>query len=106
MNIKRFIAVGLILSVIAMSCQDESLYPLPYDDRGTGSYLRVYKIVSNVWDLDDLANSGFEAIYESVDANAGADLTSVEFWATHRSASSGRALRPRARSARSGSARG
>lgn len=73
-----------------MSCVDESLFPLPYNDRGTGSYLRVYKIVSNVWDLDDLANSGFEAIYESVDKAYGADLTSIEFYATHRSGATGR----------------
>ena len=89
MNIKRFIAVGLILSVIVMSCRDESLYPLPYDSRETGSYLRVYQIVSNVWDFDDLANSGFEAVYESVDKNGGADLTKVEFFATHRSGATG-----------------
>src|SRR5687767_13724310 len=90
-NIKKYWVVSMLVVIgIAMSCQpDESLYPLPYDDRGTGSYLRVYQIVSNVWDLDDLANSGFEAIYESVDKNGGADLTSAEFYATHRSGATG-----------------
>lgn len=91
MNIKKYLAAGAFASAaIVMSCQpDESLYPLPYDDRGTGSYLRVYNITSNVWDLDDLTNSGFEAIYESVDRNFGADLTSIEFYATHRSGATG-----------------
>src|SRR5687768_8633528 len=86
-NIKKYWVVSMLIVIaIAMSCQpDESLYPLPYDNRETGSYLRVYKIVSNVWDLDDLANSGFEAIYESVDKNGGSDLVSIEFYATHRS---------------------
>jgi hypothetical protein len=87
MNIKKHIAaLMLIAAVVAMSCRDESLYPLPYDNRDTGSYLRVYKITSNVWDVNDLANSGFEAIYESVDKNGGADLSKIEFYATHRSA--------------------
>jgi hypothetical protein len=90
-NIKRYWLIGFFfINAIAISCVDESLYPLPYDDRETGSYLRVYQIVSNVWDLDDLANSGFEAIYESVDENGGADLVSAEFYATHRSGATGR----------------
>ena len=75
---------------LAMSCSpDPALYPLPYDDRATGSYLRVYRINSNTWDLDDMAGSGFEAIYESVDKNLGADLVDIKFFATHRSGSTG-----------------
>lgn len=90
MNIKKYIAVCAVLAgVTVMSCRDESLYPLPYDNRETGSYLRVYKIISNTWDLDDLANSGFEAIYESVDKNFGADLDKIEVYATFRSGASG-----------------
>lgn len=76
---------------VAVSCSpDPALYPLPYDDRATGSYLRVYQIRSNVWELTDLNNSSFTAIYESVDKNFGADLTKIEFYATHRSGSTGR----------------
>jgi hypothetical protein len=83
---KYWVAGSLLLTAIGISCQpDESLYPLPYDDRATGSYLRGYQIVSNVWDLDDMTNSGFDAIYESVDRNGGSDLDRVEFYVTHRS---------------------
>jgi hypothetical protein len=90
MKIKKYIALCILLAgVIVMSCRDESLYPLPYDNRETASYLRVYQIVSNVWDINDLANSGFEAIYESVDKHYGADLTKVEFYATHKSGATG-----------------
>jgi hypothetical protein len=71
----------------ALGCvPDEGSYPLPYDDRETASYLRVISVSSFVWDLDDVANSGFEAVYESVDRNFGADLDRVEFYATYRSA--------------------
>jgi hypothetical protein len=85
-NFKKYISILVLLAgVIVMSCRDESLYPLPYDDRETGSFLRVYDLKSNVWDFNDLANSGFEAIYESVDRNFGKDLTKIEFYATHRS---------------------
>lgn len=76
---------------VAVSCSpDPSLYPLPYDDRATGSYLRVYQIRSNVWELSDLNNSSFTAIYESVDRNFGADLAKIDFYATHRSGTTGR----------------
>ncbi len=91
MKIKKYI-LGTVLAVaVAVSCSpDESLYPLPYDNRATGSYLRAYRIVSNTFDLDDITNSGFEAIFESVDRNLGADLAEIQFYATHRSGSTGR----------------
>ncbi len=72
-----------------MACRDESLYPLPYDDRTSGHYLRIYKQTSAVLDFDDLANSAFEVVFESVDENGGADLQEVEFYATHRSGATG-----------------
>lgn len=91
MKIKKYIMGAAMALVVAISCSpDPKLYPLPYDDRATGSYLRVYQIVSNTWDLDDLANSGFTAIYESVDKAYGADLAKIEFYATHRSGATGR----------------
>lgn len=91
MNIKRYLAMGILLAGgIVMSCEpNEELFPLPYDNRETGSYLRVWKITSNVWDLNNLSNSAFEAVYESVDKNFGADLDRVEFFATHRSGATG-----------------
>lgn len=84
----RYIAiVTLTLVGLVTGCEpNEDLYPLPYDNRESGSFLRVIKINSFVWDLNDLANSGFEAVYESVDKNGGADFDRVEFFATYRSA--------------------
>jgi hypothetical protein len=81
----------IFLSVASVfSCEpDSDKFPLPYDDRQSSSYLRVYKITSNVWDLDNLNASGFEAIYESVDKNFGADLDKAEFFATYRSGATG-----------------
>jgi len=90
MKIKTYIVGATMALVAAASCSpDPSLYPLPYDDRATGSYLRVYQIVSNTWDIDDLPNSGFTAVYESVDKSYGADLDKIEFYATHRSGATG-----------------
>lgn len=91
MNIKKYFAIGVLaIGAFVMSCEpNEDLFPLPYDDRATGSYLRVIKINSFVWDITDatsFANSGFEAVYESVDRNFGADLDRVEWYATYRSA--------------------
>lgn len=87
MKINRYLYIVLSVLALAIGCvPDEESYPLPYDDRETGSYLRVIGITSFVWDLNDLANSGFEAVYESVDKNFGADFDKVEFYATYRSA--------------------
>lgn len=90
MKIKKYLLGAAMAVVLAIGCSpDPNLYPLPYDSRETGSYLRVYQIVSNTWDLDDLANSGFTAIYESVDKAYGANLAKIEFYATYRKASTG-----------------
>lgn len=90
MKIKKYLAGAVMAVAVAVSCSpDPALYPLPYDDRATGSYLRVYKINSNIWDLDDIANSAFTAIYESVDKNFGSDLKEIRFYATHRSGATG-----------------
>lgn len=91
MKIKKYLAGVVVAVMLGVSCSpDPALYPLPYDDRETGSYLRVYQIKSNVWELSDLNNSSFEAIYESVDKSFGADLAKIEFYATHRNGSTGR----------------
>jgi hypothetical protein len=87
MNLKKYIwGVVLLAAVVMMACRDESLYPLPYDDRTSGHYLRIYKSTSNVLDFDDLGNSAAEYVFESVDEEKGALLDEVEFYATHRSA--------------------
>lgn len=84
MSFKRYIVVLMSAVAIVMACRDESLYPLPYDNRTTGHYLRIYNISSNIWNREDLANSAFEAVYESVDAQKGDFLESVTFYATFR----------------------
>lgn len=79
--------VTLILAIViasTLSCTDESLYPLPYNDRTTGAYLRIYKQTSNVLDLNNLAASAFEAIFEPVDENNGNDLERIDFFVSHR----------------------
>lgn len=79
--------VTLILAIVVastLSCTDESLYPLPYNDRTTGAYLRIYKQTSNVFDLNNLAESAFEAIFEPVDENKGNDLERIDFFVSHR----------------------
>jgi hypothetical protein len=91
MKIKKYVVGAVMAVAVAVSCSpDPSLYPLPYDDRATGSYLRAYQIRSNVWELTNLTGSSFTAIYESVDKNFGADLDKIEFYATHRGAATGR----------------
>lgn len=87
MKINRYISIIAISLILITACeQNDELFPLPYDNRDSGSFLRVVKVNSFVWDLDDFANSGFEAVYESVDANFGADFDRAEFFATYRSA--------------------
>lgn len=91
MNKNTFYTFSIfIAAALVFSCEpNKDDFPLPFEDRETGSFLRVYKITSNVWDFDNLAGSGFEAIYESVDKNAGANLDRIEFYATHRSGATG-----------------
>ncbi|MBL7872006.1 MAG: hypothetical protein JNM78_10370 [Cyclobacteriaceae bacterium] len=84
-----YLFVTFLVGAFTACEPNKDLFPLPYDNRETGSYLRVYKITSNVWDINDLTGSGFEAIYESVDRNFGADLVRVDFFATHRSGATG-----------------
>lgn len=76
--------IALVFLGLGMSCTDESLYPLPYNDRTTGAYLRIYNQTSTVFDLNDLTNSAFEAVFEPVDENNGDDLASIEFFVSHR----------------------
>lgn len=85
MNKSRYISlflIGLVGAVI--SCKDESLYPLPYNDRDTGAYLRIYAQTSNIIDVSDLSNTGLDAVFEPVDVNGGNDLASIDFFVSHR----------------------
>ncbi|HCM76489.1 MAG TPA: hypothetical protein DIS90_08900 [Cytophagales bacterium] len=76
----------LIFTLAAIvSCRDESLYPLPYDtEKDNGGYLRIIQQTSNVVDLNDLANSAFEATFEAVEKLNGDNVEGIEFWASHR----------------------
>lgn len=81
---KYALMMTLLAMAGVMSCTDESLYPLPYTSQTFGSYLRMYRISSNILDLNDMANSGFEVVYESVDGNKGRDIQSVDFFVSLR----------------------
>jgi len=85
MNYKKHISIlGLLIVGIVMSCRDESLYPLDYNDRTQGAYLRMYSITSNVFDVNDFANSAFETTFETVDPEGGNLLEEIEFYASFR----------------------
>lgn len=75
---------ALFLGGVILSCTDESLYPLPYTTRTYAGYLRMYKQTTNVFDVNNLAASAFETIFEVVDEKFGDNLESVEFYATYR----------------------
>ena len=78
-----FMAVG-----IAISCSvDESKFPLPYNSRTTGAYLRMYMVPSNTFDITNAgteALSGFECVYEPVDGANGNDTDSIRFYVSFR----------------------
>jgi len=71
MNKKYLFLTVLSLFALAMSCRDESTYPLPYNDRNVGAYMRVVRLTSNVFDLNDLSNSALEGVFEAVDEEYG-----------------------------------
>ena len=83
MKYKKYTMIfALIIGGIVLSCKDESLYPLPYTSRTYAGYLRMYKQTTNVFDVNNLAGSAFETIFEVVDEKNGDNVASVEFYAT------------------------
>jgi len=76
--------MALLVMGLGIACRDESLYPLPYNERVVGAYLRMYSITSNVFDLNDLNNSGFDVDYEMVDEANGDNLQEIEFYVSMR----------------------
>lgn len=94
MEIQKHSVGVLVAMMLAISCDPaQRLSPTPVT-QSSGSYLRAYSISSNTWDLDDIddpaslgSNTGFEAVYESIDNNFGANLSKIEFYATFRVAS-------------------
>lgn len=85
MKLKKYsLILALSVAGLGIACRDESLYPLPYDDREVGAYMRLYSQTSNIIDLNDLANSGLDAIFEAVDDNGGNNLAEFRIFVSHR----------------------
>ncbi|MCX8492146.1 MAG: hypothetical protein ORN54_13875 [Cyclobacteriaceae bacterium] len=85
MKFKLYISFATIaLSLVVIGCRDKDLYPLPYDDREVGAYMRLYSLTSNVIDLNDLANSGLDGVFEAVDNNNGNILQEFRMFVSHR----------------------
>lgn len=85
MKLKKYtLLTGLLLALVSISCRDESLYPLPYDDREVGAYMRLYSLTSNIVDLNNLAGSGLDGTFEAVDGNGGNDLAEFRIFVRHR----------------------
>lgn len=85
MKFKRYsLIIALLLTVVGIGCRDKDLYPLPYDDREVGAYMRLYSQTSNVIDLNDLANSGLDGTFEAVDGAGGNNLQEFRILVRHR----------------------
>ena len=85
MKLNKFITfTAILMIVIGIGCRDKGLYPLPYDDREVGAYIRLYSQTSNVIDLNDLANSGLDATFEAVDENGGQNIQEFRILVSHR----------------------
>jgi len=78
MNKKIVFSVILGLVATVMSCRDESTYPLPYNDRNIGAYMRVVTLYSNVIDLNNLSGSALDGVFEAVDEEYGELLESFD----------------------------
>ncbi len=81
---KYTLLTAFLLAVVVIGCRDKDLYPLPYDDREVGAYMRLYSLTSNIIDLNDLANSGLDATFEAVDDNGGNNLQEFRIFVSHR----------------------
>ncbi|MFO0508189.1 MAG: hypothetical protein ACK5YS_04900 [bacterium] len=85
MKLKTYsLLAALLLTVVGLGCRDKDLYPLPYDDREVGAYVRLYSQTSNVIDLNDLTNSGLDATFEAVDNAQGTNIQEFRFLVSHR----------------------
>jgi len=86
MNQKKyaFISAFILLGVVISCSVDESKFPLPYNARTTGAYLRMYRVTSNVFDVNNIAASAFETVYEPVDVKNGDDTDSIRFYVSFR----------------------
>lgn len=81
---KKMIFIPLSIVMVITGCRDKTLYPLPYDDREVGAYMRLYSLTSNIIDLNNLANSGLDGIFEAVDGSNGNDLQEFRILVQHR----------------------
>ncbi len=81
---KYTLLTASLLIVVVIGCRDKDLYPLPYDDREVGAYMRLYSLTSNIIDLNNLANSGLDATFEAVDENGGQNVQEFRILVSHR----------------------
>ncbi|MFD2035834.1 hypothetical protein ACFSKL_13610 [Belliella marina] len=83
-NINKTYGLLATLILLVSSCADFVDPVIPYKDFDTGGYLRTIDRTSDSFNFFDLPNSNFALILESVDANDGRDLVSVEVRVRHR----------------------
>lgn len=83
-NIKKIYGLLAVMTLWVSSCTDFVDPVIPYSDFDTGAYLRTIERTSDSFNFFDLNNSSFALILESVDANNGRDLVSVEVRVRHR----------------------
>lgn len=81
---KRLTLIAFSIVIVTTGCRDKDLYPLPYDDREVGAYMRLYSLTSNIIDLNNLANSGLDGIFEAVDGSNGSNLQEFRILVQHR----------------------
>ncbi len=87
MNTRKILTtVSLLTAVVFSACRDESLYPLPYNDRETGAYMRLVRQTSNVLDINNPGASGLEAVFEFVDDSNGENLQDFQIFGRFRRA--------------------
>ncbi len=84
---KYWFVAALAAVCIAVSCEvDDSKFPLPYNDRTTGAYARLYMVKSSSFlgGVTPDAGAAFDAIFEPVDEGNGDDTDSIVFFVSHR----------------------
>ena len=84
MNKKIVFSAIVALVALVMSCRDESTYPLPYNDRNIGAYMRVVSLQSNIIDANNFAGSALDGIFEAVDEEYGDLLDEFQIVVSYR----------------------
>lgn len=80
------IRFGLVLTIIliAVSCRDNDLLPLPMDKFNSGGsggvYMRQVQIVSGIFNAESLNTALFSLKLEAVDGKAGSSIESIDMY--------------------------